>query len=475
MKIKFRNFFILPLLKKVILVLALFIANATALNASILRDSETEEVFKLLSAPLKKAIFKVNNSADKNSFDKSSFSKNSFIKNPKINFRLFLDNNFNAFVVDSSSIYFTTEMILNLTNASQFIAISAHEMAHIKSLHIAQLKSTIDKSASITLTAAALGIASALATKNSAAAVSGVLLGAQLGKDELLSSIRNNEMVADSVALNAFKEAKMSPIGQVQVQKKLLDKSGYISKTEQFNQTHPPSEYRLNVARQFLKKSPYKNKSFPAKSDKAFRRIQAKLFGFLKSRQQVFTKYPNADNSDLALYARANYYLANNKAKKGLTQIRTLLDRFPNDGYYKESYAVLLFATGSYKAAIKNYREVLKQFPKSGLFHMQYAMMLIEIGDKKSLKQAEYALYKAKLYEPDNISLYRLMVALYSKTKNEALRLLARSEEYYLKGDLKAVSLARQSMRLLKKNSSQYKRADDIIALMIAKRQRQTN
>ena len=164
-----------------------------------------------------------------------------------------------------------------------------------------------------------------------------------------------------------------------------------------------------------------------------------------------------------------NYY-SNQKFKQAIFEIEQLLKKNPDDIFYQENKAVFLSALGNHKKAIKIYEKILKKNRKEDMFWIEYARILIEEGSKESLKDAEYALLKARFLNPDELYLYRIMIGLYSKTKQEGKRLLASSESMLLQGNKRALDLAKQAQKKLKKNSPEYIRAGDIISMMSNKK-----
>ena len=428
--------------KKVLNAVSLFLCTISISSAGVVRDIETEDTFKVLNAPFVKAI-------------------GEDIKD--IQFRLVLNDSFNAYVSGGKNIYYMSGMILGVDNASQYLAVTAHELGHIKARHLDQLGKSLDNARAIGMGSAVLGILGGLATKSADSAFGSIMLGGQVAQRGLLSDIRANEVEADYTALELFETAKISPIGQVEINKKMLSKYGFSSQQDIYNRTHPASEDRLDIAELGLKKSPYKNKKYSAVLEKKFARVQAKLFGYTKEKDKVFSKYPIKDQSESAIYARSMFYLAHNKGALGATEIKKLIKKYPNDPYYLEGYANLLYNAGKIKKAIAVYKKALKIYPDAGVMWIEYARYNIDLGGKKNLKEAEYALFRAKRYENNEPYLYRMMIALYSKTREEGKRLLARAEEFYLMGDANARMMAEQAIAKLKKNSAEYIRAQDIM------------
>ena len=414
-------------------------------NAGIVRDVETERAFKLFNKDIEKYMG---------------------YKDGDIQYRVIIDDEFNAMVRGGKNIFYNSGFILKIKNISQFIAVSAHELSHIKNGDLNKLMIAQKKADNTFSHGIGLAVLGGLLSNSSDAVFGGAMLSGHVASRGVVGYIRSVEKAADALSLEAFKALKYSPLGVVEVQELMLEREGFVSKKSEYSRTHPSSENRLKVSKLALEKSPYKNNKFPKKWRDTFLRIQAKLFGYTKERKEVYNKYPLTDKSDTARYARAMNYYVNQKFKQAIFEIKKLLEKNPNDIYYQENKATFLSALGNHKKAINIYKKILKKNRKEDMFWIEYGRILVEEGSKESLKNAEYALLRARFLNPNELYLYRIMVGLYSKTKQEGKRLLAFSEAMLLQGNKKALDLANQAQQKLKKNSPEYIRAGDIIAIM---------
>jgi len=414
-------------------------------NAGIVRDVETERAFKLFNKDIEKYMG---------------------YKDGDIEYRVIIDDEFNAKVQGGKNIFYNSGFILKIKNVSQFIAVSAHELSHIKNGDLNKLMIEQKKADNTFSHGIGLAVLGGLLSNSSDAVFGGAMLSGHVASRGVVGYIRSVEKAADALSLEVFKALKYSPLGVVEVQELMLEREGFVSKKSEYSRTHPSSENRLKVSKLALEKSPYKNNKFPKKWRDTFLRIQAKLFGYTKERKEVYNKYPLTDKSDTARYARAMNYFVNQKFKQAIFEKKKLLEKNPNDIYYQENKATFLSALGNHKKAINIYKKILKKNRKEDMFWIEYGRILVEEGSKESLKNAEYALLRARFLNPNELYLYRIMVGLYSKTKQEGKRLLAFSEAMLLQGNKKALDLANQAQQKLKKNSPEYIRAGDIIAIM---------
>ncbi|MFL2660026.1 MAG: M48 family metalloprotease [Alphaproteobacteria bacterium] len=414
-------------IKIYIFAIYLFMSPVLA-NARIGRDVEIERAFKLFNKDVEKYMG---------------------YKNGDIQHRLIINDQFNAFVEGGKNVFYNSGLILKIKNVGQFIAVSAHELAHIKNGDLNKLMIAKNKAENLNSYGIGISVLGGLLSNSTDVTMGGSMLSRQVAGRSFVGYIRGQEKAADALSLEVFKKLKYSPIGVVKVQELMLEREGIVSKKAEYVRTHPTSENRLKVAKSALEKSPYKNNKFPKKWRDTFLRIQAKLFGYTKDRREVYNKYPVSDKSDLARYARAMNYYSNQKFKQAIFEIEQLLKKNPDDIFYQENKAVFLSALGNHKKAIKIYEKVLKKNRKEDMFWIKYARILIEEGSKESLKDAEYALLKARFLNPDELSLYRIMIGLYSKTKQEGKRLLAYSELMLLKRTYSELMLLKRNKRAL--------------------------
>ena len=427
------------------LLLILLFAFPTLVNAgSVARDSETENAFKEFNRDIEKKMG---------------------YKDGEIKYRLIISDDFNAMVAGGKNIFYNSGFILQVKNLRQFIAVSAHEMAHIKNGDLIKLTVAHKKATNRMAVGMGLSALAGLASGSADTTIGLSLFSAEIAEKGFVGFVRGQEKSADALALKTFKDLKYSPLGIVEVQKMMYAKEGFVSKNQSYNRTHPTSKDRLEEAETAYKDSKYKDNKFPKKLRDKFLRIQAKLFGYTKKRQEVLNKYPVGDNSDNARYARGMHYYANSQAKLAIKEIKKLVEKYPNDIYYQESYAMLLSILGEHNKAIAIYKKLLKKHRKAELFWIDYGRILTKAGGKQNFKEAEYALLRAKFLNPEESYLYYVMTSLYSKTKQEGKRLLARAETMLLQGSPKAKDLAEQALAKLKKGTADYIRAEDIIAL----------
>ncbi len=193
-------------------------------------------------------------------------------------------------------------------------------------------------------------------------------------------------------------------------------------------------------------------------------RMRAKLFGYTKSLPQVLQRYHTTDKSEFALYARAFGYFQATQLDKALNEINQLLLIKPNDPFYLESKADILFRMADFQSAIDAYEQVLKQIPWSGLVHFSLARALIQQKENTDYDYAIKILKQALSYEPSLSGAWQQLSIAYGKQNKIAHADLAKAEEALLYGDTaRAIGLAKRAVNKLEIRSPEWVRARDII------------
>lgn len=406
------------------------------------RDAETENALKVFATPFVNVMG---------------------LKDRNITYRLNIAPEFNAMVTGGDNVFFNSGLILDLDTAEEFMAVSAHELAHIKSDDLQKVGKAHAQAQHIAKVTTIAGIVSAVAGQDTQTGIAGASLGNQLADRSLKQHIRTQEKSADAYAFQAFQDLGMGLGGHISIQKKLLNKGGYVTKQQSYTMTHPTSLERLRQAQSIHEKSPYKNVPPDPKKQRLFERIQAKLFGYIKQKSIVLAKYPPTDTSDIAIYARAMNAFANNDTDTGITHMRVLVKRHPTDIYYLESLAMLLYKSKEHAEAIKIYKKILKHNRTTDIFYVDYARNLIQIGDKASLNEAEWALHRAKNLNKSESYTFKTMMNLYRVMDKQGKLFLAEAEYAYILGQENAKVLAQKAQNILAKGTPEYIRAGDII------------
>lgn len=279
------------------------------------------------------------------------------------------DDSLNAFVSDGNNLFIHTAVLLQAQSTDEIRGVLAHETGHIMGGHILRHKLKQQELQNISL--ASMAVAGALG------AVSGrgdVVAAAAFGShgaliNKSLAYQIEEERNADEAAIKLLTQTGHSPQGllnfmkKIQTQNKLrgIDENNYF-------RTHPMSGERLAFLRQAVKNS----NLFPvsAAADTKLKRIQAKLYAFMKSPAQTRNRYPDGDTSVEAQYARAIAAYKSVNLPLALKLIDNLIGKESNNPHFRELKGQILMEQGNIAAAQKEFAKASALLPDSTLFNL---------------------------------------------------------------------------------------------------------
>jgi predicted Zn-dependent protease len=247
------------LVRSFMLALALVFAAQPAAAQSVLRDSETELLFRDISKPLIEAA----------GLNPASV-KVVLIQDPEIN----------AFVATGQVVYIHTGLIAAADNANQLQAVIAHELGHVAGGHAIRIYEGTGAATKISILSLVLAAAAAAAGAGDAAM--GVLAaGQQAAMGNLLSFTRAQESSADLAGASYLSKAGISGQGSLEFFKKLGNQEFRLAipQEDSYGRTHPLSSERIASLTQIYKADPaWTRKTDPA-IEARFQRVKAKLLG----------------------------------------------------------------------------------------------------------------------------------------------------------------------------------------------------
>jgi predicted Zn-dependent protease len=316
------------------LMLALVLTMAAARPAaaqSVLRDAETEQLFKDVSRPLILAA-----GLDPNSVDVV------LLNDPEIN----------AFVATGQAVDIHSGLMTNADNVNQLQGVIAHELGHVAGGHSIRLQQGMKSAAGITLATVVLG-ALAMAAGAGEAGMGIIAAGQQAALGNFLAFSRTQENSADQAGARYLSTAGISGKGMLEFFNKLQNQEYRLAiySKDSYARTHPLSSERINNLQQQLSHAAgWGQKPDPALEER-FQLVKAKLIGFIEPKQAV-TKYPETDKSVAGHYARAYAYHISGYPDKALYEADQLLAAKPRDPYFLELKGQVLLESGKPKDAI---------------------------------------------------------------------------------------------------------------------------
>lgn len=431
----------------VALVLALSFVQPAAAAAddsgpSVLRDTETEALFRDLSLPLIKAA----------GLDPQS-----------VHVVLLNDPEINAFVATGQTVYIQSGLLLATDNVNQLQGVVAHELGHVAGGHSIRLQQGAGAATGISIATMILG-AIAVAAGAGDAGMGVMMAGQRAALGKFLAFSRTQESTADAAGASYLSRAGISGKGMLDFFGKLQNQEYRLAiyATDSYDQTHPLSSERIAALEQKLKSDPSWNKPIDPKLEAQFERVKAKLYGFVDPKQAL-VKYPASDKSIPGHYARAYAYHVGGYPQQALQEADDLLAADPNDPYFLELKGQILLESGRPKDAIAPLREATKASGDAPLIAAMLGHALIATEDKSNYGEAKQVLKAAIGRDDDNPFAWYQLGIIYEGEGDTARAALATAERKNLEGDAKvALVSAQTAMRGIPQGTPDYLRAQDI-------------
>ncbi|MBR1605059.1 MAG: M48 family metalloprotease [Alphaproteobacteria bacterium] len=408
--------------------LVLFFANNSFAQMIILSDEETELYLQSLIRPIFQAAG-------------IPFDRNKIY--------IVEDNSLNAFVSDGNNLFIHSETILKAKNSDELRGIIAHEAGHIQGGHILRHKLLMQEMQNVSL--ASLVVAGALGAASGRGDVAmGVALGAQSSLiNQSLAYRVQEERNADEAAISLLRKTHHSPQGLLNFMKKIQaqNKLQGINENSYFR-THPLSGERIAFLQEAVKNSPYQPNS--GSPDKQLKRIQAKLYAFVKSPAQTSLKYPLSDKSIDSQYARAIAAFKKMDFIKSFTITDKLIKYEPNNPHFHELKGQILMEQGKIQQAQAEFAQASKLLPYSVLFKINEAQAVLELSPSAvQLKNIIAQLQQASVARPTTIG-WLLLAKAYGLNNQTAEAQYASAQFSVMTGDL---ALAKHQAEEAKRHS----------------------
>ena len=409
---------------------------------SILRDAETEALFADMSAGIVKA---------------------SGLNPRDVQVVLVNDQSINAFVAGGQIVYIHSGLIQAADNANEVQGVIAHEVGHIADGHVITGEAAMKPAMKMTLLSMVLGLA-AVAAGAGAAGMGIMGLGQSAAMGNYLAFNRVQEATADASAVRYLSDSGTSGRGMLTFFKKLQQQEyRYRGEIDPFMQSHPMSGERIgNLSADIQASKAYTNKTDPALEER-FRRVKAKLAGYVLPYASTLLLYPDRDQSITAHYARAYAYHKGGYPDKADAEAAALITAEPHNPYFQEIVGQILLEAGKPKAALAPLRAATEGSRSNPLIATTFGHALIATEDRANLPEAIRVLRVATQRDDDNVWAWMQLGTAYEQSGDEPRAALATAERAQLMGDQRtAVQSARYAMAGIPANSADWIRAQDI-------------
>jgi len=437
------------------LTLAAMATPADAQGLPLIRDTEIEKLLSDYASPVFQAAG---------------------LGSGRIKVRIVQNENFNAFVVDGRNVFIHTGTLLQAKSPNEVIGVLAHETGHITGGHMAALRARIAQDQTRALLAQILGIglmvAGGVAGGDSGSDLGSAGQGIMYGGNALImrglmAERRSQESAADQAGLQLLNATKQSGQGMLETFERFAQQE-YISEAykDAFARSHPLSADRIARLRQHVMQSPHYNAKDPPQLQLRHDLMRAKLSGYLERPGIVFNRYPAADKSLPARYARAIARFFQGGAgglQAALAETNSLIRDRPSNPYFWELKGDLLMRSGKMRDAIPSLRQALKLAPGSSLMRVQLAAALQNENSKAATNES-VKLLRRSLVDDQNSRAFRLLANGYYKQGKRPKADAMIAQAYFQEGNLKQAQIfAKRAQIKLRTGTPEWLKNDDII------------
>jgi predicted Zn-dependent protease len=428
----------------VMLLLLSFVALVRpAMAQQVLRDAETETLFRDMERPIIQAAG---------------------LRPENVQIIVLQDSSINAFVAEGQIVYVHSGLIAAADNVNELQGVVAHELGHIAGGHVVRMAEGARVATGIMLLSLLLGAAAMAA--GAADAGAGIFsAGQQAAMGKFLAFSRTQESSADAAGAKFLTTAGVSGKGMLSFFKKLQNQEFRyaIPQDDEYGQTHPLTGDRMQVLDQVLKSSPSWDKPMDPALNARFLRVKAKLVGFLYDPARTMLLYPESDHSEPARYARAYAWHKNAYPDKALAEMDSLLRDRPSDPFYLELKGQVLLESGKPELALASLREAVANAPDQPLISALLGHALIATEKPANFDEAKRVLRAAVARDNSNPFAWYQLGIVYDHEGDEPRAALATAERYNLESQPKlALANAELAMAGIPEGSRDWLRAQDI-------------
>ncbi len=383
------------------------------------RDAESEAILKQISAPLLKAAN---------------------LKECPI--YLVKNRSLNAYTTFGPSIFVYSGLMTWNDDPSVVIGVLAHEIGHARSNHVIEKIDSFRQAMNASVTGIGFGLLAAILGAPQIGTAIGAA-GTGIGQDKFLSYSRNQERIADILAVQYLSAAKYPISGIIKLMQEFSKIDTQKSKQNQYVRTHPMSQERLDF---FMSRAKDTNTSIKPKI------LQNYRFATYKIRA---VENPDAFSTfglnDWENYAHVVYLIRNGNIHSAIKILDSLIHKYPDYPYFYVTKAHILRKYGRLYQSALMYDKALHLTPNNEILMIEYADELIEIANKKTLTDAKRILTSMRILYAKNAQTYYLLGKLFAKQDNLHQSYLELSQYYKMTHN---VEMSQHFLSLAKKITS---------------------
>ncbi len=424
---------------------ALALTSQPVAAQSVLRDAETEALFRDMATPLIAAAG----------------------LDPKnVDIVLINDGSVNAFVAGGQAVYLNSGLINEASSANEVQGVIAHELGHVTGGHAISGGDAAKAATGISILSLLLGAAAAVAGAGDAA-FGVIMAGQQAAMGKYLAFNRAQESSADAAGAAYLSKAEITGKGSIAFFAKLQNmeyRRGYTRTADsEFYSTHPMTSDRIATLQDTYEVDPAWNKPSDAALEARFQRVKAKLYGYLAEPGNALIAYPPTMSGVPARYARAYAFHKEAFLDKSMAEVEALLATAPNDPYFLELKGQVLLEAGKPRDALAPLRRATDLTNNQPLIATTFGHALIATEDKANFQEAERVLKAAVARDRENPFAWYQLGVVYAANGDLARAKLASAEQQALNLQMpQALRSAEAAETELPKGSADWLRAQDI-------------
>jgi predicted Zn-dependent protease len=374
------------------------------------------------------------------------------------------DRELNAFSAGGLQLFINTGLIVESHTPNELTGVMAHETGHIAGGHIARSGAAGRAALGPLILGIGLGVLAALAGAPDAAA-SLVYSSGYFAELSVLGYSREQESRADQAAVTYLEKAGQSGRGLVDFFNAFRYQEVFDDEKKfPFFRDHPLTDDRIEALTVRVNEQAHVGVTDSPQAIAKHEIMKAKLIAFIEGPGQTFVSYPMTDQSFPARYARAIAYYKETETERAVGAIDALIAEQPRNPYLWELKGQVLFEAGRAKDAEPAHRRSVEIKPDAPLLLTNLGQTLIAEGDPAHVQEAVGYLKHALAAEEDYPLAWRLLSEAYDSQGHDGLARLATAEQNFYLGQLNdARVFAVRARELLKKDSPEWRRANDII------------
>ena len=415
----------------------------TAQAQNIIRDAEIESSIQKILNPILEAAGKSSQT---------------------VSFHIVADSSVNAFVQDGQKIFIHTGLILRLETPEQLAGVLAHELGHITGGHLLRSRDAASEAllSSILAGAAAGGAALLGGGAGGSAIVGGLMASGQAGAGSFIAFTRTQESSADQAGLSFLQKAGISGKGMVEVLEMLSkDERG----ASDYMRSHPLSKDRIAFLKNRLDNNIFGQKTpHTVYNLNDFKRIRAKLAGFLEPSERVMEHYANEPDIAVKTLAFASALHKEGKGREAFELLRKTLETLPKDAYLHDLAGQIALETGLNDDAIAYYQKAYALSDHNPLIGLTLGQAMIASEKIDILPEAIEIIKKSLTKEIYYARGYRDLSIAYDRLEKPFLAASFSAQYYVLIGDNQsATTQAERALSGLTVGTPEYLRVKDIL------------